>query len=228
MEIKKTPKANLENKKGLFLEIGLIISLSLCILMFSLSQKEKVVVTMTDDVAIVEQEIVEITRQEEPPKAPQAKTISVSADILRVVKDDAKITTNIDFTEFSDDLAVEVAAAAAPVEEEVVEEEEIFLIAETMPTFEGGDLNTFRKWVQERLKYPVVAQENNIQGRVVVTFVVGKDGNVGRVQVLASPDKSLSDEAVRVIESSPKWTPGKQRGNPVQIRFNLPVEFKIQ
>ena len=125
MEIKKTPKANLENKKGLFLEIGLIISLSLCILMFSLSQKEKVVVTMTDDVAIVEQEIVEITRQEEPPKAPQAKTISVSADILRVVKDDAKITTNIDFTEFSDDLAVEVAAAAAPVEEEVVEEEEI-------------------------------------------------------------------------------------------------------
>ena len=222
MEIKKTPKANLENKKGLFLEIGLIISLSLCILMFSLSQKEKVVVTMTDDVAIVEQEIVEITRQEEPPKAPQAKTISVSADILRVVKDDAKITTNIDFTEFSDDLAVEVAAAAAPVEEEVVEEEEIFLIAETMPTFEGGDLNTFRKWVQERLKYPVVAQENNIQGRVVVTFVVGKEGSVGRVQVLASPDKSLSDEAVRVIESSPKWTPGKQRGNPVQIRFQPP------
>ena len=61
-----------------------------------------------------------------------------------------------------------------------------------------------------------------------MTFVVGKEGSVGRVQVLASPDKSLSDEAVRVIESSPKWTPGKQRGNPVQIRFNLPVEFKIQ
>ena len=227
MEIKKTPKANLENKKGLFLEIGLIISLGLCILMFSLSQKEKVVVTMVEDAQIIETEMVEITRQEEPPKAPQAKTISVTADILRVVKDDAKITTNIDFTEFSDDLAVDVAPAA-PVEEEVVEEEEIFLIAETMPTFNGGDLNTFRKWVQERLKYPVVAQENNIQGRVVVTFVVGKDGSVGRIQVLASPDKSLSEEAVRVIESSPKWTPGKQRGNPVQIRFNLPVEFKIQ
>ena len=226
MEIKKTPKANLENKKGLFLEIGLIISLGLCIVMFSLSQKEKVVVTMVEDSQIIETEIVEITRQEEPPKAPQAKTISVTADILRVVKDDAKITTNIDFTEFSDELAVDVAPAA-PVEE-VVEEEEIFLIAETMPTFNGGDLNVFRKWVQERLKYPVVAQENNIQGRVVVTFVVGKDGSVGRVQVLASPDKSLGEEAVRVIESSPKWTPGKQRGNPVQIRFNLPVEFKIQ
>ena len=93
MEIKKTPKADLENKKGLFLEIGLIIALGVCILMFSWSQKEKVVVKMTDDVAIVEQEIVEITRQEEPPKAPQAKTISVTADILRVVKDDAKITT---------------------------------------------------------------------------------------------------------------------------------------
>ena len=120
MEIKKTPKADLENKKGLFLEIGLIIALGVCILMFSWSQKEKVVVKMTDDVAIVEQEIVEITRQEEPPKAPQAKTISVTADILRVVKDDAKITTNIDFSEFSEDLGVEVAPAT--VEEEVVEE----------------------------------------------------------------------------------------------------------
>ncbi len=227
MEIKKTPKADLENKKGLFLEIGLIIALGVCILMFSWSQKEKVVVKMTDDVAIVEQEIVEITRQEEPPKAPQAKTISVTADILRVVKDDAKITTNIDFSEFSEDLGVEVAPPAT-VEEEMVEEEEIFLIAETMPTFEGGDVNSFRTWVQSRLKYPIVAQENNIQGRVVVTFVVGKDGSVGHIQVLASPDKSLAAEAVRVIESSPKWTPGKQRGNPVQIRINLPVDFQIQ
>ena len=226
MEIKKTPKADLENKKGLFLEIGLIVALGLCILMFSLSQKEKVVITMVEDAAIVEQEIVEITRHEEPPKAPQTKTISVTADILRVVTDDAKITTAIDFSEFSEDLEIEVAPTT--VEEEVVEEEEIFLIAETMPTFEGGDLNTFRQWVQSRLKYPIVAQENNIQGRVVVTFVVGKDGSVTRVQVLASPDKSLGEEAVRVIESSPKWTPGKQRGNPVQIRFNLPVEFKIQ
>lgn len=226
MEIKKTPKADLENKKGLFLEIGLIFALGVCILMFSWSQKEKVVVKMTDDVAIVEQEIVEITRQEEPPKAPETKTISVTADILRVVKDDAKITTNIDFSEFSEDLGVEVAPAK--VVEETVEEEEIFLIAETMPSFEGGDLNTFRQWVQSRLKYPIVAQENNIQGRVVVTFVVGKDGSISRVQVLASPDKSLGEEAIRVIQSSPKWTPGKQRGNPVQIRFNLPVEFKIQ
>lgn len=227
MEIKKTPKADLENKKGLFLEIGLIIALGVCILMFSWSQKEKVVVTMTDNAAIVEQEIVEITRQEEPPKAPQAKTISVTADILRVVKDDAKITTNIDFSEFSEDLGVSVAPAAK-VQEEAVDEEEIFLIAETMPTFEGGDLNAFRQWVQSRLKYPIVAQENNIQGRVVVSFVVGKDGSVSRLQVLASPDKSLGEEAVRVIQSSPKWTPGKQRGNPVQIRYNLPVEFKIQ
>lgn len=226
MEIKKTPKADLENKKGLFLEIGLIFALGVCILMFSWSQKEKVVVKMTDDVAIVEQEIVEITRQEEPPKAPQAKTISVTADILRVVKDDAKITTNIDFSEFSEDLGVEVAPAK--VVEETVEEEEIFLIAETMPSFEGGDLNTFRQWVQSRLKYPIVAQENNIQGRVVVTFVVGKDGKIGRIQVLASPDKSLGEEAVRVIQSSPTWKPGLQRGNPVQIRYNLPVEFKIQ
>ncbi len=226
MEVKKTPKADLENKKGLFLEIGLTAALVLMIAMFSWSQKEKVITTMVDDAPIVEQEIVEITRHQEPPKAPETRAISVTADILKVVKDDAKISTSLDFSEFSEDVGVTVAPTK--VAETVVEEEEIFLTAETMPTFEGGGLDKFRSWVQSKFRYPVVAQENGIQGQVVVTFVVGKDGSVSGVQVLSAPDKSLGEEAVRVIESSPKWSPGKQRGNTVRIRYNLPIQFRIQ
>ncbi len=89
-------------------------------------------------------------------------------------------------------------------------------------------LAAFRAWVQSRTKYPVVAMENQIQGRVTMAFVVDKTGKVGRIQVLSAPDRTLGEEAQRVIESSPAWTPGKQRGNPVLIRFNLPVEFKLQ
>lgn len=227
MEIKKSPKADLQNKKGLFLEIGLAIALGFTIFVFSWSQGEKVVEKFDMGVVKVEEEMVEITRQDQkPPEAPQAKTISVTADVLRVVKNDAKISTDFNFTDFDADAAIEVPKAKV-VEEKFVEEE-IFLTAETMPSFQGGDLNAFRTWVQKQLKYPIVAQENGIQGRVALSFVVGKDGSLKDVKVLQSPDKTLGEEAVRVVSSSPKWSPAKQRGNPVQLRYTLPVDFKIQ
>ncbi len=224
MEVKKSPKADLENKKGLFLEIGLTLSLLICVAMFSWSQKEKVIEKFDTGAVEVEQEIVEITRQDQkPPEVQPAKTISVTSEVLKVVKNDTKITTTIDFTDFDEDITVE----AAPVEEEIVEEEEIFLRAETMPSFQGGDLNAFRTWVQKRLKYPVIAHENNIQGRVVISFVVEKDGTLSQITALATPDKSLSEEAIRVISDSPKWTPGKQRGKSVRLKYTLPVDFRI-
>lgn len=105
--------------------------------------------------------------------------------------------------------------------------EEPFLIAETMPSFQDGDLNTFRMWVQQRLRYPVEALANNIQGRVVAMFVVEKDGTVSDIRMLQSPDKILSDEARRVIASSPAWTPGKQRGEVVRVRYTMPVDFRV-
>ena len=86
----------------------------------------------------------------------------------------------------------------------------------------------FRNWVQERLRYPTIAAENGISGRVTLTFVIEKDGSLTNIQVLQSPDRSLSDEAIRVLESSPKWTPGKQRSTPVRVKYTLPVEFRIQ
>ena len=97
-----------------------------------------------------------------------------------------------------------------------------------MPTFQGGDLNTFRNWVQSNVRFPQIALENGIQGTVVLSFVIEKDGSLTNIQVMQSPDRALADEAVRVLQSSPKWTPGKQRNSPVRVRYTLPVEFRIQ
>lgn len=103
-----------------------------------------------------------------------------------------------------------------------------FTAVEQMPQFMGGDVNTFRRWVMQRIVYPPIAQENGVQGTVVVQFIVEKDGSLSNIKVLRSPDSSLSKEAVRVITSSPKWTPGKQRGTAVRVQYTLPVGFRLQ
>lgn len=227
MELKKTPKADLENKKGLFLEIGLIVAIAFCILMFSYSQSEKVYEDMTTGTVTVEEEIVEITRQDEKPPEPVKQSVTVMSDILDIVKDDTKITTDFDFSsEFSEDAVIEIAAPTVE-EETVVEEDAPFLKVEQMPSFRGGDLNDFRNWVSTRLRYPKIAEENGVQGKVILQFVVERDGTLSHIEVLSSPDRSLSEEAVRVVESSPKWTPGKQRGSAVRVKYTLPVDFQL-
>ena len=122
---------------------------------------------------------------------------------------------------------VEIVQQVAVEEEEIVEEQP-FLVAETMPSFQGGSLNDFRNWVQSKVRYPAIAQENGISGKVVLTFVIEKDGRLTNIQVLQTPDRSLSEEAIRVLQQSPKWSPGKQRNQPVRVRYTLPVEFRIQ
>ena len=210
MEIKKSPKADLQNKRGLLLEIGLIIALGGVIAAFAWTPKEQKIEKLDLNIAPVEEEIMEITRQEQkPPESPKKTEITVITDILKVVTNDTKITTNVDFAEFED-------------------EEQPFLVAETMPSFQGGSLNDFRNWVQSKVRYPAIAQENGISGKVVLTFVIEKDGRLTNIQVLQTPDRSLSDEAIRVLQQSPKWSPGKQRNQPVRVRYTLPVEFRIQ
>ena len=226
MEIKKSPKADLKNKRGLLLEISLVVSLLLVIVAFSYTPKEKRVEKIDLQVAPVEEQIVEITRQDQkPPEAPRKVEVKVIADLLQVVTNDTKITTEVDFTEFDEDVEV---VQTVPVEEEVVEDDQPFLIAETMPSFQGGDLNTFRNWVQQNVKFPQIALENGIQGRVVLSFVIEKDGRLTNIQVLQTPDRSLSEEAVRVLSKSPKWSPGKQRNQVVRVKYTLPVDFRVQ
>ena len=226
MEIKKNPKADLNNKRGLFLEIGLIFSLACVVLAFAYTPKERTVEKLDVKQAIAEVEMVDITTQEEKPvEPPTSVEMPVLSYIISVVSNDTKINTNFSFTEFDENITI--APVAATVTEEVVADDEPFLFAEEMPTFQGGDLNVFRNWVQGQLKYPIIAQENGISGQVTVTFVIERDGSLTNIQVLQSPDRSLSEETIRVLKESPKWTPGKQRNTPVRVRYNLPVIFRL-
>lgn len=226
MEIKKSPKADLQNKRGLLLEIGLIIALGLVIAAFSYTPSEYRIEKVDLEYAQVEEEITEITRQDQkPPEPPKKVEVKVIADLLQVVTNDTKITTDVDFAEFDEDMEI---IQQVEVEEEVVEDDQPFLIAETMPSFQGGDLNTFRAWVQSNVRFPQIALENGIQGRVVLTFVIEKDGRLTNIVVLQAPDRSLSDEAVRVLQKSPKWKPGKQRNQTVRVKYTLPVDFRVQ
>ena len=226
MELKKSPKADLNNKRGLLLEIGLVVSLLFVIAAFAYTPKEYRIEIVTEYVAPVEEEITEVTRQDQkPPEAPKKVEVKVITDMLEVVTNDTKITTDVDFAEFDENTEV---IQQVEVKEEVIEDDQPFLIAETMPSFQGGDLNKFRAWVQQNIRFPQIALENGIQGRVVLSFVIEKDGRLTNIQVLQSPDRSLSDEAIRVLSKSPKWSPGKQRNQVVRVKYTLPVDFRVQ
>ena len=226
MEIKKNPKVDVQNKRVLLLEIGLALSLLVVIGAFLYTPREYEIEQIEQVVTVVEEEITEITRQDQkPPEPPKRTEITVITDILNIVTNDEKIETSVDFAEFAED--VEIIQQVA-VEEEVIEEDQPFVKVEQMPSFQGGDLMTFRAWVQGRLRYPQIAQENGIMGRVLLSFVIERDGSLTNIEVLQTPDRSLSDEAARVLKLSPKWSPGKQRNQAVRVKYTLPVDFRLQ
>ena len=229
MEIKKSEKANLENKKLLFIEIGLIISLAITYLAFEWKSSETNVSTLEAETEVVlEEEIIPIT-QETPPPPPAAPKIPVLSDQIDIVDDEIEVDDDM-FMNLEDDssLGVEIMDYVE-VEEEVVEEEAIpFQLVEEKPSFQGGDANQFSKWVNSRLVYPEIAKENGVQGRVTLQFTVEKDGSVTKVKVLRGVDPSLDKEAVRVVSMSPKWKPGKQRDRAVPVTYTFPVIFQLR
>ena len=229
MEIKKSEKANLENKKLLFVEIGLVISLAITLFAFEWTSTETEVAMLDDTQEIVlEEEIIPIT-QEAPPPPPAAPKIPVLSDQIDIVDDEIEVDDDL-FMNLEDDssLGVEIMDYVE-VEEEVVEEEAIpFQLVEEKPSFQGGDANTFSKWVNTRLEYPEIAKENGVQGRVTLQFTVEKDGSVTKVKVLRGVDPSLDKEAVRVVSMSPKWKPGKQRDRAVPVTYTFPVIFQLR
>ena len=229
MEIKKSEKANLENKKLLFIEIGLIISLAITYVAFEWTSTETNVSTLEAEAEVVlEDEIIPIT-QEAPPPPPAAPKIPVLSDQIDIVDDEIEVDDDM-FMNLEDDssLGVEIMDYVE-VEEEVVEEEAIpFQLVEEKPSFQGGDANQFSKWVNSRLQYPEIAKENGVQGRVTLQFTVEKDGTVTKVRVLRGVDPSLDKEAVRVVSMSPKWKPGKQRDRAVPVTYNFPFIFQLR
>ena len=231
MEVKKSPKASLENKRFLFTEIGFVIALLAVLFAFDYSSKEKKVATLETETAAVEVEDMIPITQETPPPPEAAPKIPILSDQIDVVDDNIKIDDNM-FQNLEDDAnsGVEIMdyIESAP-EEETIEEEAIpFQLVEEKPSFNGGDANVFSKWVNSRLVYPEIAKENGVQGRVTLQFTVNADGSVSNVKVLRGVDSSLDKEAVRVVSSSPKWKPGKQRDRAVKVTYTFPVIFQLR
>ncbi|MBP5559381.1 MAG: energy transducer TonB [Bacteroidales bacterium] len=229
MEVKKSQKASLENKRLLFVEIGFVVALLVTLLAFEWSSKEKKESSLlAENTEIIEEEMIPIT-QETPPPPPEVAKIPVLSDQIDIIDDDIKVNDNILNLEDDSSLGVEIQDYVEEVKEEVVEEETIpFQLVEEKPKFQGGDANDFSKWVNQRLVYPEVAKENGVQGRVMLQFTVKTDGTVSDVKVLRGVDPSLDKEAVRVVSMSPKWTPGKQRDRKVKVTYTFPVIFQLR
>lgn len=229
MEVKKSPKANLENKKLLFREIGLIFTLLIVLVAFEWKSYEKAVeVVLTETQVAVEEETIPITMETPPPPA-EAPKVPILSDQIDVMEDDIQIEDDFMISlEDTKDMGVEIMDYVAEVyEEEIVEEAIPFAMVESKPSFMGGDQNDFSKWVSQNLVYPEIAKENGVSGKVILSFTLTADGKVTNVKVLKGIDAALDKEAVRVVSSSPKWTPGKQRDRAVKVQFIFPVHFQL-
>ena len=230
MEVKKSPKASLENKKLLFTEIGLVAALGILYGAFEYSTKDKDVAVLVDNTQVqIEDEMIAI-QNETPPPPPETPKIPVLSDQIDIIDDNIKLDDVFQTLEDDANLGVEIMDyKEVEVVEEVVEEEAIpFQLVEEKPSFNGGDANEFSKWVNSQLVYPEIAKENGVQGRVTLSFTVEKDGKVTNVRVLRGVDPSLDDEAVRVVKSSPKWKPGKQRDRAVKVTYTFPVILQLR
>ena len=216
MEPKKNPEVNLERKRGLFLQIGLVIALLVVLGAFEYKTYEKIAYNLgalnLDD---LEEEIIPITKQElKPPPPPPPPP-----EIIEIVEDDVEIEDEIEIedTESDEDEEIEI------IEED---DDEFFMVVENMPILPGGDLGLM-KYIQKHVKYPAIAKEYNITGKVYVSFIVDKSGSVTNVKIVRGVDKNLDAEAVRVVKSLPKYKPGKQRGKAVRVMFTIPINFTL-
>ena len=228
MELKKSPKADLENRKGLYLEIGLVVILLLSLVAFNIKSYDMEEVEVSQRTAVDEIEDVVIQTAEDTPPPPEPEQPEVATE-LTIVENDAKIENELGIVDMGDDAnkAQEEVIQVVVEEEEEEVEEVIFTVVENDPEFPGG-MEALYKYLGENIKYPSIAKENNITGKVYVTFVVEKDGSIANPRILRDIGGGCGQEAIRVIKSMPKWKAGKQRGKPVRVQFNLPVSFNLQ
>ncbi len=216
MQSKKNPEVSLERKKGLFFQIGLVSALVIVFIAFEWKSYEKVDYNLgqlnLDD---LEEEIIPITQQEVKPPPPPPPP----PEVIEIVEDEVEIEEELEIedTESDEDMIIEI-------EEE--DDDEFFMVVENMPEFPGGDLGLM-KYIQRNVKYPPIAKEYNITGKVYVSFIVDKSGAVTNVKIVRGVDKNLDAEALRVVKSLPKYKPGKQRGQPVRVMFTIPINFTL-
>lgn len=207
-----------------------------------LEQQQKLAQMEAEKEEEKEEEVEQIEIEEVKPEAPQLATQLMTELLLTdTPKEDNEIKANADIQKDNSVMSTFTQAGSDDIDlikehkEEVVQEkpreekkkEEVLTHVEQMPKFPGGDAELY-KFISNNLNYPAMAIENNVQGRVVVQFVVTKDGSIGNVKVVRSVDRDLDNEAIRVCKKLPKFIPGKQNGQPVNVWYTLPVTFKLQ
>lgn len=225
MEPKKSPKVDLEKKRSIFLELGLLIVISGVLLAFEWTTRPA-----TDKMSFqregqeMEEEIIPITEQKEPePEPPKPPKVT---EEIEIVQDDIQLEDEFILEDMEADQETAMDMTFDMGEEEEAEEE-VFVIVEDMPRFKGKSQDAFRQWIAQNLEYPQVAADNNISGTVIVQFAINSKGEVVDVRVVRGVHPALDKEAKRVIESSPKWSPGKQRGKAVKVQFTFPINFVL-
>lgn len=232
MEIKKSPKANLEKGKGLSFLLGLVLALSVLYVFLELRSYDRVDAIENDklDIADIEDTmLVEDPQEEEKqPEPEETKVQEVQLpEEFKVVSNEQKVEKVSLVSADENRKLPPPAPVVTPPAKEEEDENKVFMIVEQQPEFPGGTA-ALMKWLSTNVRYPEVAIENNIQGRVIVSFVVEKDGSTTDVKVVRGVDPALDKEAIRLASSMPKWSPGKQRGKPVRSRFTLPVAFQLR
>lgn len=225
MEEKKSAKANLETNRLTYFLLGLTIALGFIFIAFELSSTDVTVAEADESTGVVEEEVmVEITRQYIPPPPPPPQT--VQSDLIQIVEDNT-LEEDVEFESMEDDPEEAIIQNyEGEFSEDYDPDGEVFVVVEEMPKFPGGEsaLNAF---IKKNLKYPQIALENGISGRVVCTFVIDGKGKVTGAEVVRSVDPHLDKEALRVISLFPDWKPGKQQGKPVRVRYTLPITFRL-
>ncbi|MDE5419949.1 energy transducer TonB [Labilibaculum sp. DW002] len=235
---KKNPNADLEKRKTLFFEIGLVVALALTLISFEWPSKVRDVVEIRDFVDLsLDEEMIPITRQEDLIEKPKLPPKILLTDVITIVENNTEIEVELDIVDgtISEETEVEIQPVEVFEEEEVDDEVKVFVIVEEMPIFrpdicnnrKEGDLELY-KYISASIRYPVIAQENGITGRVFVSFVVGRDGGISNIKLLRGVDPSLDKEAMRVIETLPKFKPGMQRGKPVKVSYSAVINFVLQ
>ncbi|QHT69112.1 TonB family protein [Rhodocytophaga rosea] len=223
MELKKNPESDLSRKKSLFFNIGMIITLALCLVAFEWKTYEKlsdVDISKPSEPEQLEMMPIIENKIPEPPKV-------VAPEIKEVKEDIKEELINLE-TETSLEAVVDPPVPPTPIAPVIEDEEttEILLIAETQPAPVGG-YEAFYKYIGKNIKYPDQARRLGVEGKVFVQFVVDKDGGITDVQVLKGIGSGCDEESIRVLNNAPKWTPGKQRGRPVRVRMSVPIIFKL-
>lgn len=221
MKTKKNARVNLEKKRNFFFLLGLTVTLGATLMAFEWRTDDYKTIVFTANWEIGEMDQIPITRRPEPPK-PKVKLPAPILD-FEVVEDEIEVP-ELDWLdlEYTDEAIPEVPMEDESGLDELVE----FWDLSTIPSFIGGEKAMFR-YIKEKIVYPKIPKMNNVDGKVFVSFVVNKKGEITDVKVERGVDPYLDNEALRVIESMPNWSPGKQRGKPVNVSYVLPINFKL-